>query len=164
MLRLRRRGEQWLDNKLVMIASTNAATAALNGSQDLQPGIEHRLGKIQLHLPIGCDRNRRDAERHVLGLDRIEQFFDRRLDDKFGLRVYLFGDLLPELDAEAGKLAVLFIDERFDETGCDAKLLLFRLGKSERNDQNEKRHKQRVFSFAKCSVSAFLAEHPEGRG
>ena len=96
-----------------------------------------------------------DAERHVLRLDRIEQFFDRRLDDKFGLRVYLFGDLLPELGAEAGKLAALFIDERFDETGCDAKFLLFRLGKGERNDQNEKRHKQQFFHLLSVPSGRF---------
>lgn len=47
-------------------------------------------------------------------IDAGEEISNCRLDDELRRDVQLLGDCLPELDAEAGEIAIFFKDKRLD--------------------------------------------------
>jgi len=131
--------------------SEKGATAGrLGPREDLQPAVEHGLGKIPLELARGGDRDRRDAEIGLAAIDAGQQIPHRRLDDKFRLHVYLPGDLLPKLDAKAGEPAVFFDDKGPDQARGDAQLFFLHLGRRDGGDRAEQESEK----------DSFHAHHP----
>jgi hypothetical protein len=73
----------------------------------LQAAVEHRLGEVPLELAFGGDRNSGDAKRRLTSINAREELLDRGFNEELRSDVYLLGDFLPQLDAEAGEPAIL---------------------------------------------------------
>ena len=86
---------------------------------DLQTGLKHRLREVPVRFPLGCDGYSGYPQSYLLQPYAVEQLHDRRLDQKLGCNVHVLCEFLPELDAEAGQLTILFKDKGFNQARGD---------------------------------------------
>src|SRR5262249_40790696 len=95
------------------------AAIPVDRRQNLKTGVENRLRQIEFLWTVGCDRDRGNAQRRLLGFHAVQYVLEGGLDQELGLETYLAADFPPQLDAESGQLAAFLEHEGLDQAGGD---------------------------------------------